>query len=80
MVGLFRPFGIFLVFASVFSLTVGELQSKVGRKTIIVKGPSLAGNEQKEMNFSCINSHSRITAVVSAASAGCQNPGSSFGV
>ena len=43
MVGLFRPFRVLLVFAGVFSLTAGELQSKLGRKTIIVKGPSASG-------------------------------------
>ena len=48
MVGLFRPFGVLLVFAGVFSLTAGELQSKVARKTIIVKGPSASGGSASE--------------------------------
>ena len=48
MVGLFRPLGVLLVFAGVVSLTAGELQSKVARKTIIVKGPSASGGSASE--------------------------------
>ena len=48
MVGLFRPFGVLLVFASVFSLAAGELKSKFPRKTIIVKGPSASGGSASE--------------------------------